>query len=238
MSKFSEKKPKQAPLFKILVTAVIAVLTIYFTCKLLPWVLQLRDPVFRQTFRAKIDSFGIWGVVLMFFIQVLQIVLAVIPGEPVEVAAGVLYGGFGGFLLCEGGILVGQTIVFLLVRKFGRPLVELLFEKQKIDELKFLHDPRKLDAATFLLHLIPGTPKDILCYFAGLTPISLPRFLLLSSIARIPSVITSTFAGDAIGNGKLIQSIFLFIIVGVLGLAGILLHKPVVEHFSKHHKNK
>jgi len=233
MSKLSETHPKLNKALRFAAAAALAAAAVWATVRLLPVVLRLRDPAFRQSFRAWADGLGVWGAGVMLAIQVAQIVLAVIPGEPVELAAGVLYGGWGGLLLCEAGILIGQSIVFLLVRRFGRPLVELQFDRRKVDELKLLNDPMRLETTVFLLYLIPGTPKDILCYAAGLAPISLPRFLALSAVARIPSVISSTFAGAAVGQGDLVKSIWLFVLVGALGLGGILLRKPLMDWLER-----
>ena len=236
MLQTTERRLKIRLIAKILAIAAIAGLSVYATIRLFPVISDLRDPVLRQNFLDKLQNVGPWSVVAMFAIQLLQIILAIIPGEPVEIAAGVLFGGFGGLLLCEAGILVGQTIVFLLVRRFGKPFVELFFEKNKLDEMKFLQDSKKLETTLCLLYLIPGTPKDVLCYLTGLTKIKLSRFLLLSGIARIPSVVTSTFAGAAVGDGDLTKSILLFLLVGALGLTGILIRDTVVKHLSQQKK--
>ena len=234
MHHFNEKHPKIVLAAKLLFLVLLLALSVYATIRLLPWAVQLKDPANRAALLQKLQNTGFWGVAVMFGLQMLQIVLAIIPGEPLELAAGVLFGGLGGFLLCEAGILVGQTAVFLLVRRFGRPLVEFFFAKQKIDELKFMHDPQRLEITIFLLHLIPGTPKDIVCYLAGLTPIRLGRFLALSAVARIPSVISSTFAGAAVGQGNLVGSIILFLVVGALGLGGILCRQRVMTFLANH----
>ena len=154
----------------------------------------LSTPENRSLVWQKIDALGPWGAVIFLVIQILQVVIAFIPGEPVELAAGLLYGTWGGLLICLTGILLGSSMIFAVVRRFGRPLVQRLVDEESIQKYAFLTDARKLDTLIFLMFLIPGTPKDTLNYLCPLTSISPVRFLVLSTFARIPSVISSTFA--------------------------------------------
>ena len=213
----------------VLLGTAAAVLTV-LGCQL---ALRLQDPAFREGFRQVIAGLHVWGVLAMVGIQVAQVVLAFIPGEPVEVLAGVLYGTLGGFLVCEAGVLLGQLAVFSLVRRYGTPVVELFFEGKSIRRFAFLHNARRLEALTFLLFFIPGTPKDILTYVAGLTPIPRGRFLLLSMVARIPSILSSTLAGATLGEGKLWVSLGIFGGIGLVGLGGILLNQRLMAHLEK-----
>ena len=220
----------------LLLGAAAAVLTV-LGCQL---ALRLQDPAFREGFRQLIAGLHLWGVLAMLGIQVLQVVLAFIPGEPVEVLAGVLYGAFGGFLVCEAGVLLGQLAVFSLVRRYGAPVVELFFEKKSIHRFAFLHNTRRLEGLIFLLFFIPGTPKDILTYVAGLTPIGRGRFLFLSMVARIPSILSSTLAGATLGEGKLWVSLAIFGGIGLVGLGGIFLNQRLMARLEKsrlHHQS-
>lgn len=226
---------KNSPAGKALkvLAAVAAVLVALWLCFLaVRLALGLQEPLFREQFRGWIDSLGWRGVAVMLVIQVVQIVIAVIPGEPVELLCGVLYGTLGGLVLCEAGILIGQILVFLLVRRFGAPLVEVFFEKRHIQRFAFLQNTQRLESITFLLFFIPGTPKDILCYVAGLTKINLRRFLVISSVARIPSVVTSTLAGATLGSGQLWVSLVVFAVIGAMGLGGILWNRRVMGRLA------
>ncbi len=178
-----------------------------------------------EQFRLWVDSHGIWGRLAFLGMTVLQIVVAIIPGEPLEIAAGYAFGIWEGTALCLLGILIGSAMVFLFVRFVGVKAVEVFFSREKIASLKFLRDSRRLNLLTFLLFFIPGTPKDILTYFIGLTPMKLPTFLLITCTARIPSVITSTIGGDALGVGKYTFAIIVFGVTGLLALAGMLLYR-------------
>jgi len=153
-----------------------------------------------EAFRQWVNDHGISGRLAYIGMVILQIVVAVIPGEPFEIAAGYSFGIWEGTFLCLLGASIGSVLVFLLVRIFGTRLAEVFFSQEKLQSLHFLKDGEKRNFLFLLLFMIPGTPKDLLCYFAGLTDIRFPVFLLISSLGRFPSIITSTVGGDALGT--------------------------------------
>ena len=132
------------------------------------------------------------------------ILLSVMPlwalAQECKLAAGYAFGFIEGSLLTLTGFLIGSWIVFELVRKYGVKLVEVFFPKEKIQEVSFLKDPRRTKALALVLMTIPGTPKDFLSYFAGLTNLKLGQWLLIVGISRIPSLVTSTATGAAAGQ--------------------------------------
>ena len=103
--------------------------------------------------------------------------------------------------------------------------MELFFPPEKHQKLRFLHDRKKSGVLLFFLLLIPGTPKDLISYFAGLTPVSFPAFLLICSVARIPSVVTSTIGGNALGEQRYLFAAIVFGATLVLSLAGLILYE-------------
>lgn len=109
----------------------------------------------------------------------MQVVVAVIPGEPLEISGGYAFGALRGSVLCLLGGVLGSVAVFALVRRFGRELVEIFFPREKLEKLKFLQSSPKRDALFWLIFTVPGTPKDLLCYVAGLTDLSWGKWLLL-----------------------------------------------------------
>ena len=176
-----------------------------------------------------IRSFGLGGAVIALVIQILQVVLAVIPGEPIEIVMGVLYGTVGGCLMCLAGIALGSCIVFLSVRRLGKSAVEKVMTNEKYKKLKFLNDPSKRDILLFILMFIPGTPKDTLTYFAPFTGIPFVRYIVISTVARIPSVISSSYIGSSIMGGNILKSVIAFAVVGVVSLAGIIVYNKIIE---------
>ena len=222
-----------------IILIVLAVIAVAALCAwMIPFVLSLRDAEKRLAFENFVDSLGAFGVMLMLFIQVLQIVVAVIPGEPIELVMGLMYGTFGGLALTLAGILIGSAVIYLCVKRFGTGFAARFVDTKGFKKLSFLKDPAKRDSMIFLLFFIPGTPKDILTYFAPLTGIPLLRFLLIATLARIPSVVTSTFVGSSVSDGKLIKSLIVFALTGVLGLAGIYINNKITSSAEKKHSAK
>ncbi len=195
-----------------------------------PMVEFANDP---ERFREWVDASGIWGRVLFVGMVVLQVVVAFIPGEPVELAAGYVFGFWEGSALTMAGFLLGSWLVFALVRKFGVKLVEVFFHKNKIAELRFLQNPRKAKIIAFLLMLIPGTPKDFLSYFAGLTPLTLSQWLRIVALARIPSLVTSSLTGAAAGEENYLLSGVMLAVTLIISIAGILYYRHICKQENK-----
>lgn len=202
--------------------ASVAVFVVF--CALCGWIIGVpmirlaREP---DAFRQWVDSYGIWGKLIFVGMVFLQVIVALIPGEPLEMVAGYAFGAFEGTVLTLVGIILGSAAVFLLVRRFGAPLLEVFFTSRQIRDVSFLKNPKKTRILAFLLMLIPGTPKDLLSYFAGLTNLSLSQWLLIVSVARIPSVVTSTASGGAVGAENYPLAVVMIALTALVSIAGI-----------------
>lgn len=111
----------------------------------------------------------------------------------------------------------------------------MIIGKKDLKKLKFLQDEQKLELIFALLYFIPGTPKDLLTYFAGVTKIKFGTFMLISTFCRIPSIITSTMVGDAIGEERYLYSVIVFAVTGAVGIGGYFLYHYLTK---KHQKNE
>lgn len=213
--------------------AGISILLLVALSVWLTWFLWKKVGIFEldhiSDFQTRIDSFGAWGWLVALGIQVLQVIVALIPGEVVEVGCGMAFGTWGGLLICLFGSAIGSAVIFLLVRKFGVKLVEVFVSREKINSLRFLNNERKLKSIIFLVFFTIGTPKDLLTYFAGLTNIKFHEFLIISTIARIPSIISSILVGDKLSEGNFVTSILIFGASAVLGLMGVLAYNKFVD---------
>ena len=183
-----------------------------------PIIELVSDP---EAFRKWVDSRGPWGPIVMVASIALQILVAVIPGEPLEFAAGYAFGVWQGLLLCMIGSFIGGAIAMLLARRYGLKLVKALFPKQNIEDSALFKNPDRLKMLTFILFLIPGTPKDFMIYALGLTPMSVIYGMTLTTFARIPSIITSTLSGHAMGEAQYLTSIIIYAVTGVASLLAI-----------------
>ena len=161
-----------------------------------------------------------------FVVRALALFAAVIPGKPLEIVAGYLFGTWGGMASVLFGLVVGELVVFAAVRRYGMRLVSLFVSPDKIDDIGLFKDSRRLGFIAFLLMFIPGTPKDIVTYLVGLTPMKLSTWLLISIPARIPSIISSTIVGDQAAQshwGAAVVIEVAMLAVSILGVAYYLL---------------
>ncbi len=173
------------------------------------------------------------GLILFLLIQTAQIIISVIPGEPLEVLAGMLYGTWGGFFWCTVGIIIGSSIIFYAVRKFGIKLAEKFIDTDNLFDYDFMKNNTGMETILFILFLIPGTPKDVLIYVAALSKIKLSTFLIITSFARIPSIVTSTYAGSNLGQGNITKTILIFVIIALIGLIGIYLQPKIMKKLKE-----
>ena len=209
--------------FKIILAILVLTLLIGITTYLFPVMKDLSSIEGQIAFKEKVDNSGMFGLLSLFGLQVAQIFLIIVPGEPIEILAGMCYGGFLGTIFIMVSAFIISTTIFFLVRKFGRKFVyDFCDEKKvaKIENSKLFQNPKKIELIMLILFLIPGTSKDLLVYIAGLLPIKPIRFILISSLARFPSVILSTLAGENLAIGDWKMSIILYaavlIIVGII----------------------
>ena len=189
-----------------------------------------------EKIREFVSEHWIAGSLIFMGICAIQVIIALIPGEAVEIAAGVIFGSWAGALVCLIGIMTGSVIVILLVRKFGRKFVESLYPREKIDSLPILNNPKKRNAVIALLFFIPGTPKDLITYIVGLTEVSIPMYILLTTVARIPSIIMSTLGGDAFGEGQILKAIIIFAVTALISGAGYLVYIIIQKAMNKKHR--
>lgn len=210
---------------KIIVFILFVIITIFITVLMLPVALSLKTEEGRALIEERVNSFGIFTPLAFIVLQFLQVVIAFVPGEPVELMGGVLFGALGGLLLCSIGSLLGTIVVFYAVQRFGKPLVDTFVSEEKLSKFKILNNEKRLEKTVFLLFLLPGTPKDALNYFVPLTKMHPAKFFMLSTLARTPSVITSTMMGASLGEGNWLKSAIVFGVTCLIIGLGFLIKK-------------
>ncbi len=174
-----------------------------------------------------------WGAVapLVFVgVQVAQVIVFVLPGEVVQIAGGYLFGGWMGILLSLSGILLGSTAAFFLSRALGRPFVAAVVPPAQLERVEKLLEARSSRIVFFLLFLIPGIPKDLLCYIAGLTPMGFLFFLGVSTVGRLPGIVGSSMIGGAARSSRWVALGILSVAAVVLFAAGLIL-RPRLQAF-------
>ena len=224
----TDRKRKIIAIIAIVVFAIfIALITIFAAQKIDK---LAKDPL---VFRNWIQSFGFWGKFIFVGLAFVQVILAVIPGGPVQIAAGYAFGIFEGSVLCIIGIQLGSAVAFLLARHLGMKVIELFIPREKIENVRFLQNSERLDIITFICFLVPGVPKDPLAYFCGITRISFWKFLLLSTIARIPSIVVSVMSGNALVEQQYITAIIILAALTACSVIGVLIYKKISSGETK-----
>ena len=220
-----KKKRILAILLLISISAVVLVIS-YFICR--PMLEMARDP---QAFQAYMHEKKPWSVLMFMAASFLQVVAAVIPGGPFEIAAGYAFGVFLGTLICDISMTLGSVFVFLMVRKFGMRFAELFVPREKIESVSFLKQSGKRDLLTFLFFLVPGTPKDIFTYFVGFTDMKLPIWILITFVGRFPAIFLSVVSGDAAGEKNYLMFIIVICVIVFTAVTGYLFY----ERYRKKH---
>ena len=189
-------KHKRIVSILVLIFFVVFMVVVFWFAGM-PMIRFVEDP---DQYRSWIEGKGILAQLSFVAMVFFQVIIAIIPGEPLEICAGYAFGTLEGTILCILGIALGSLVIFILVRTLGVKLVEVFFSVEKIRSMRFLRDNRKRNTLAFIIMIIPGTPKDLVSYFAGLTSMKLHEWLIISTIARIPSIVTSTLGGSALAE--------------------------------------
>ncbi|WP_434752888.1 TVP38/TMEM64 family protein [Paenibacillus amylolyticus] len=195
-----------------LIAVVSTGLLIYYA----PAIIKIMSSM--DNFRAYIHSTGHWGPIMFILFQILQIVVAPIPGEVVQIAGGYIYGTALGSFYTTVGLIIGSAIAFYFTRFIGRDFVSRLLQKQNVKWMSFMHDERKFAAFLFIFFLIPGLPKDMLVFVAALTSISSLRFFTILLVGRLPWIIASA----VVGSNLHMQQYTIAIIISVIAVAGFI----------------
>lgn len=224
----TEKQKKMLSLAAVIIFILLSLALAWFVGR--PLIRFARQP---EQFRAWVEGHGLWAPLAYAAMVFLQVVVAVIPGEPLEISGGYAFGAVQGTVLCMLGAFLGSVVVFAFVRRFGRELVEVFFPKEKIESLRFLQSSPKRDLLFWIVFVVPGTPKDLLCYFAGLTDLSWGKWLLICSAGRLPSIITSTVGGSAVGGRQYLFAILVFAGTMALSAVGLLIYRGLCRRHEK-----
>ena len=210
-------------IFRIILAIIAIAIIIGLLAYLIPVMKNLSTVEGQETFKNKVNDSGFIGLLMLFGLQLAQVFLFILPGEPIEILAGMCYGGWGGLLFITISVCIITTGIFFLVRKLGRKFVYDFCDEEKVKKIensKLFKNPKKVEWIMIILFMIPGTPKDLLVYIAGLLPIKPLRFILISTFARLPSVVSSTFAGNTLMKGDWQSSLVIyaitFLLVGIV----------------------
>lgn len=208
-------KNKKLKIVKFIMFIIVIIAMIGMTVYLFPVMKNLSTYEGQIAFKEKVNNSGVLGFLALLGLQFAQIFLVVLPGEPLEILAGMCYGAVGGMFFIFFSVALTTTVIYLLVRKFGKELIYDSFGKEKIEKIensKAFQNPKNLEFIFAICFAIVGTPKDLLTYLGALFPIKPIRFIAIATFCRFPSIISSTIVGQYFSQGNWEVSIIVYLI--------------------------
>lgn len=214
IKKYFKKPPKQVIIMYSvgigIFLAVFLVLYLVFGKTLTAFVSDV------DSFKQWLDTYKELSGAVFVFIRAFQTVIKIIPAEPLEIAAGYAFGTWGGLALCSLGTFLGSLVIIALARWLGTKFVSAFINEEQLKNLKFISDSKNQRLFLFIFYLIPATPKDILTYVAGSLKINIAQFFIITTIARIPSILTSTICGAQIEQKNFKAAILVFVATAIV----------------------
>ena len=206
---------------------VIAVILIW------PYIHEAFEPGGLSRVIDDVRNAGPLGFLILLAMQFMQIVVAFIPGEVVQMAAGMMYGPWLGAAVVLLGCIISSAFVFAVVHRLGAPFVRDMVPTKYLDKFNAFEESGKLSIVVFILFLIPAMPKDTFTYLVPLTNMRMRDFLVLSNAGRIPGIVISTYAANGLVDGNITQSIIIFAVVAVIAIVAIVFRDKIMNLF--HH---
>lgn len=226
---FGGRKVEKSAIIKLAGLIAFFLILAFVVYLIMPYIKDLFQPGGIDRVMSEVRNAGVLGVFILLGLQFLQIVVAFIPGEITQVAAGMLYGPWLGTLIILVGCVISSAFIFVLVNKLGAPFVQSMVSPKFMDRFREFEKGNKLKVIVFILFLIPGLPKDVFTYLVPLTDMRMRDFLVLATVGRIPGVFVSTYAADGLMEGRVIESAIIFGIGAAIAIAGILNRDKIMD---------
>ena len=169
------------------------------------------------------------SIFIYIALQIIQIIICVIPGQALQFAAGYMYGFWMGYLWSFVGAFLGTVITYYLAKILGHDAMHMIFGEKKIHDLLTKFNSKKAMILIFLFYLIPGLPKDLCSYVAGLSEMKLKAFLIISLIGRTPAMMGSLLIGKLVNIGGYTLAIVIGVLAVVLFLLGVIFRKRLLS---------
>ena len=212
--------------YPLLFAAMLAVILLY---REQIWTIATRPEELRQW----VGGFGAVAPLVFVAVQALQIIVFVIPGEVPQIAGGYLFGIGGGLALTVAGSAIGSAVAFLASRLLGIEFLRAILRGEQLERLQQFASSPRATMTFFLFFLIPGIPKDVLCYVAGLSRMRLSLFLVIATVGRLPGVVGSVVMGDAAAEQRwLFAGIVMAIALALFG-TGVLFRARLLAFLER-----
>ena len=208
----------QAHLFRLLGLLAFFIIIAAIVVALWPFIGELFTEGGVERVVKHVQEAGPMGVLMLLGMQFLQVVVAFIPGEVVQLAAGMMFGPWLGALIIIVGVVISSWFIYQLVHRLGQPFVEDVVPTTYLEKFRTFESEGKLDVLVFILFLIPGMPKDVFTYLVPLTSMPLGRYLLLTTVARTPGIVMSTIAASQFTEGNYVLAIVILAVLAVIAV--------------------
>ena len=223
----------QATLFKFAGLIAFIVLVAIIVVIAWPYIADIFSEGGVDRLVERVQNAGPAGVLMLLGMQFLQIIVAFIPGEVVQIAAGLMYGPLLGALVILVGCVISSTVVYKLVHALGAPFVQGMVSTEHLEKFRAFETSGKLDIVVFILFLIPAMPKDVFTYIVPLTDMPYKKFIVLTTIGRIPGVLASTYAASGFASGQMVGPIVVVAIVAVIAVVAVVFRDKIMDILGK-----
>lgn len=232
------RKVKRSDMFKFLGLVAFFAICVVVVIFMYPLFKDLFEPGGVDIVIDRIRDKGAFGVLILLALQFIQIVVALIPGEVTQMAAGMLYGPLWGSLLILVGCAISSAFVYTIVHKLGAPFVMDLVPDKQLKKFQDFQKTGRLGIIVFILFLIPGLPKDTFTYLVPLTDMKLKPFVLITTVARAPGVVLSAYAASGLVEGNVWTSIVIFAVLLILAIIALIFSNRIMAFLSRHRAQK
>jgi len=177
-----------------------------------------------------IESYGIFAPLVFIVLQIIQIILAPIPGQITTVLGGWLFGTWGGIFYNSISIIFGSFLAFLIGRKFGRPVIKYFVSSPTIKKFDKFTNSRQSLLVIFLIFLLPFFPDDAICFLAGLTSIPLYLLVMVAILGRLPSIVIGVLFGNEIRYLNF-QIVLIYSIIFIIFISVYFVFRQKIERY-------
>lgn len=240
----TSKRKAYLKLFILIAIILILPTILYFTCQ---------DTLFNTEWLKSLPDYlsnnKIVALWVLIGLQALQVIICVLPGQPIQFAASYMFGVIGGYLISIAGAIIGAFAAFYLAKVLGTDAIGIIFGEEKVGNYRNKINSGKGLLIAFFIYLIPGFPKDLVGYVAGISNMQILPFILISSIGRTPGMFGSLLFGkfyqseNYAGIGILAVICVIFLIICYLKRTKLInmldnLEAKDLEREAKHHGKK
>lgn len=220
---------------------VILILFIIVFIRILPIFMSILTEEGRVAFETKVESLGMKGAISIIALEICKIILVFLPGEPIELLAGMCYGPFMGLLVIYLGVVISNILIIFSVKKQGIELVRDVVPEDKLSKVRnMINDhPDRSEITLFVLYFLPVLPKDFITYIASLLPLTKQKILMISILGRFPAVFSSVLVGSKILAGDIKSIIIIYLITYIIsGLIAMIYKKKFAKENRKEKINE